>query len=69
MVFKFVWEILPVQPTIQAKNKICTPPLFLGDENIFQNSASVVLSGIVTEFVPRRLISWKIISSSKKRGC
>jgi hypothetical protein len=46
----------PYNPPYQPKKK-SAPSLFLKDENIFQNSASVVLSGIATEFVPQRLIS------------
>ena len=42
-IFKFVWEILPIQPTIQTREKNQHPPLFLQDENIFQKSAPLVL--------------------------
>jgi hypothetical protein len=44
--FKFVWEILPIQPTIQTRGEKSAPPLFLEDEIIFQKSASVVPRGI-----------------------
>jgi hypothetical protein len=43
--FKFVWEILPIQPTIHTRERISTPP-FLEDEKFFQKSASMVVSGI-----------------------
>ena len=41
-IFKFVGEILPIQPTIQTR-KNSAPPLFLEDENFFQKSASFVV--------------------------
>jgi hypothetical protein len=40
--FKFVWEILPIKPTIQPGKK-SAPSLFLEDENIFQKSATLVV--------------------------
>ena len=55
-IFKFVWEILPIQPTTQTGGKHQHPPLFLEDENIFQKSARVVLGVIAVELEPREPI-------------
>jgi hypothetical protein len=46
-IFKFVWKILPIQPTTQTWEKHQHPPFFFENENIFQKSARVVPFGIV----------------------
>ena len=48
--------------------KKSAPPLFLEDENIFQKSASVVLSGIAIELQPRRPIFEKSSHLREKGG-
>jgi hypothetical protein len=75
--FKFVWEILPIQPTIQtwAENQHPPPPpLYLEDENIFQKSATMVPRGIAykpyiaVELVPSWPISGKCSHLREKGG-
>jgi hypothetical protein len=48
--------------------KKSAPPLFLGDENIFQKSASVVAPGIAIEVQPRRPIFEKSSHLREKGG-
>ena len=67
MIFKFVGEILPIQPTIQTPGKKSAPPLFFRDDNIFQKSARVVRCGISTESVPREPI-FKKCSHLREKG-
>jgi hypothetical protein len=50
-------------------SKASEPPLFLEEENIFQKSASVVLTGIAIELVPWRLIFEKCFHLREKGGC
>jgi hypothetical protein len=68
-IFKFVGEILPIQPTIQNQKTICTPlflMLFLSDDNNFQKSARVVRCGISIESVPREPILKNVLIFEKK---
>ena len=57
--FKFVWEILPIQPTIQTRKK-SAPPLFLEDENFFQKSATLVVGVLQFRLQP----TWPIFEKS-----
>ena len=66
-IFKFVWEILPIQPTIQTRKK-SAPPLFLEDENFFQKSASMVAPEIAVEVQPWRPIFEKCSHLREKGG-
>ena len=65
--FKFVWEILPIQPTIQTRKKISTPPFSrrweLFSKIGLRGCTSTAISGATTE-----ADFWKMFSSSRKRG-
>jgi hypothetical protein len=49
--------------------KKSAPPLFLGDENIFQKSATMVPRGTAVELVPSWPIFEKVLIVEKKGGC
>jgi hypothetical protein len=65
--FKFVWEILPIQPTIQTRKKN-QHPLFFEDENFFQKSASVVVGVLQFRLQSRRPIFEKCSHLREKGG-
>jgi hypothetical protein len=67
-IFKFVWEILPIQPTIQTRGKKSAPPLFLKDENVFQKSAPLVWCGIEFPTVLTELIFEENVLIFEKKG-
>ena len=50
--FKFVWEILPIQPTIQPRGKNQHPLGFSWRWEHFSKTASMVRCGIATGTVP-----------------
>jgi hypothetical protein len=69
--FKFVWEILPIQPTIQTRKKISTS-LFLEDENIFQKSAPLVVGGLAVlryNYNRRYRFLKNVLIFEKEGGC
>ena len=65
--FKFVWEILPIQPTIQTREKISTPSFSRRWEHFskigLRGCTSTVIYGATIEADFR-----KMFSSSRKRG-
>ena len=46
--FKFVWEILPIQPTIQTRKKISPPSFFSKMRTFFKKLATLVV--ILSQF-------------------
>jgi hypothetical protein len=69
-IFKFVWEILPIQVTTHHTDlgRKSAPPLFLEDEKNFQKSATMVERRIGVEFQPRRPILEKCSHLRENRG-
>ena len=67
-IFKFVWEILPIQPTIQTKTKNQHLPFFSNMRTFFKNGLHGAVRNCNRKCTMKPYF-WKMLSSSRKGGC